>query len=227
MVFLMAISLIFTINPARAQKNKKETLRVKGSVTAFQNFYLKNVEVSSKKAKTMTTTDSTGGFEIETRSGDLLIFNANGFEPNRRKVSGEGELIQVNMILLEGKKNQKMAVGYGYIDEEDLTHAVANFNFNNNDFSKYSTMQDLLRQELPGAMVSGGSVYTRGSQNVMNPGTSTNTGAALYVVDGIPVDQIGFLTPQMIASITLLKGPEAAIYGSRGANGVVLITTRQ
>ena len=60
----------------------------------------------------------------------------------------------------------------------------------------------------------------------MNPDLSTNTGEALYVVNGIITPDIGYLAPRDIKSIRMLKGNEAAIYGSRSANGVVLIETK-
>ena len=226
-IMLAAISLI-TIS-AFAQKDKEEVYTVYGQVTSFKHFMLKNVEINAKKTRTKAITDSLGQFAIMSRPGDVLIFKANGFQPSRRKVTKDDEFFNVNMIFVESKKNEKIAVGYGYMDEEDLTHALTKFRHNNNDFERYTSMADLLKQELPGARVSDSplSVFIRGSENVMNPGISTNTGAALFVVDGVPMDRIDMLTPRDIRSVTLLKGGEAAIYGSRGANGVVLISTKQ
>jgi TonB-dependent SusC/RagA subfamily outer membrane receptor len=91
-------------------------------------------------------------------------------------------------------------------------------------------MKDLLSRELVGVRVvdqGGIKVYSQGSQNVMNSGISTNTGEALFVLDGAIVPGIDFLQPRDIKSVRILKGAEASIYGSRSANGVVLIETRQ
>lgn len=90
-------------------------------------------------------------------------------------------------------------------------------------------MRDLLSRELVGVRVmdqGGIKVYSQGSENVMNRDISTNTGEALFVLDGTIAQSIDFLAPRDIKSIRMLKGAEAAIYGSRAANGVVLIETR-
>jgi hypothetical protein len=81
----------------------------------FNNYYLTNTEVISKKTKTKTLTDSLGKFEIMAQSGDVLTFNANGFEKNQRKVEKDNDPLAVNMILLKGDKNEEIAVAYGAV----------------------------------------------------------------------------------------------------------------
>jgi len=222
---VLAIALISV--SAYSQKDNEEVYTVHGQVTSFKHFMLRNVEISAKKSRTKALTDSLGQFSIMARPRDILVFKANGFQPGRRKVTEDDEYFNVNMIFVESKKNEKVAVGYGYMDEEDLTHALTNYRHSNNDFEQYSSMYNLMSAELPGARVTQSlDVFIRGSENVMK-GATTNTGAALFVVDGIVANRIDYLTPRDIATITLLKGAEAAIYGSRSANGVVLISTRQ
>ena len=180
-----------------AQKDKKELVRVSGTVTAFDHFFIKNAEVTAKKTKSKALTDSLGHFEILARKGDVLLFNARGFEKNRRKVTGKGGPMKVNMIMMEGRKHREVAVGYGHISEKNLSYALQNYQEFNNDYLKYTDLRDLFMRELVGVRIAdqgGIKIYVRGSENVMNPGISTNTGEALYVVDGVIVPTIDHLT---------------------------------
>ena len=228
-VLLMTTVLIISGSLSYSQK-KGELVTVKGEVTAFQNFYIKGALVSAKKSKTKALTDSLGHFEIMVRTGDVLLFKAKGFMDNRRKVKKDMEALRVNMILKAGNKNREIAVGYGHLTEEDMIYAIEQHENLNNDFLKYADIIDLLRAEIPGAKVvddNGLKVFMRGSENMINADITEDTGSALFIVDGIAVADIGMISPADIQSITALKGPESAIYGSRGANGVIIIETKR
>lgn len=215
-------------SPAFSQKNTKELMPVKGTVTAFNHFSVMNAEVVSKKTKTTTLTDSSGRFEIMAPAGDQLTFKANGFEDNRRKLQKENEPLEVNMIFQDSKKNEEIAVAYGHIRKEDLTYALEHYTDLNNDFTKYTSMEQLLQTELVGSqvMMQGGAlkVFLRGSDTTAGVGGFEH--AALFVLDGVPTDRIDHLNPKDIKSVTLLKGSEANMYGSRAAYGAVLIETK-
>lgn len=213
--------------PAISQKKSQDLLAVKGTVTAFNNYGLANAKVVSRKTKTTVLTDTLGRFEIMVPAGDVLTFNANGFEGNRRKVQKENEPLQVNMIFQEGGKNEEIAVAYGHIRKRDLTYALEYYTDLNNDFTKYTSMEHLLQTELVGAQVinqGGIKVFLRGAEQ--STGISGFDHAALFVLDGVPTDRIDHLNPKDIKSVTLLKGSEANLYGSRGAFGAVLIETK-
>ena len=227
-IAVLILSWILIGSPAYAQKKSKELLAVKGKVTAFSNYNLSNTEVVSKKTKTTVLTDTLGQFEIMAPVGDVLSFNANGFEKNRRKVQKENDPLEVNMIFEESKKSEEIAVAFGHIKKEDLTYALEYYSDMNSDFTKYTTMEQLLQTELVGSQVllQGGGlrVYLRGSETTT--GISGFDHAALFVLDGVPTDRIDHLNPKDIKSVTLLKGSEANLYGSRGAFGAVLIETK-
>jgi TonB-dependent SusC/RagA subfamily outer membrane receptor len=207
-----------------------ELIIVKGTVTAFNKYHIKNAEVTAKKTRLKTFTDSHGRFEISVPQGDVLLFKAYGFEKNRIKVTAENDEIIVNMILRPGEKNKKIAVGYGrHIDEQDITFAVKNYSDYNNDFCKYHNMSELLKAKFPTAKVTHqGSiqVFIRCSGHDSYMGLSENPGAALFVLNGTMVPRIDHLNPCEVRSITLLKDSGAAIYGLRGSNGVILINTK-
>ncbi len=225
-VAVILLAGILIGSPAYSQKNSKELMSVKGRVTAFSNYNLANTEVVSKKTKTTTLTDTLGQFEMMAPQGDMLTFNAYGFEKNQRKVGKDTDPIEVNMILKEGNKNEEIAVAYGHIRKEDLTYALSHYSDLNNDFTKYTSIEQLLQTELVGAQVvnqGGLKVFLRGSESTAIGGFDH---AALFVLDGVPTDRIDHLNPKDVKSVTLLKGSEANLYGSRGAHGAVLIETK-
>jgi hypothetical protein len=160
-VFLSFAVLFLANAQKKAIKEKRsdrlietsDILKVKGTVTAFNNYYVKNVEVTSKKTRSKAFTDSLGRFEITAYGGDVLNFNASGFVNNRRKVASDEDEISVNMILVPNKKNKKLAVGYGHMYERDLAYAMEHYNDFNNDFMKYSDIKELLQKELIGVKV--------------------------------------------------------------------------
>lgn len=145
-------------------------------------------------------------------------------------MSAKEDEISVDMILIQGEKNEKIAVAYGHMYEKDITYAVEHSRDINNDFVRYSSLFELLRAKLVGARVTDqGSirVFIRGGDIINSIGVTEDSGAALFVLDGAMVSNIDFLDPWDVRSITLLKDSGgAAIYGSRGRNGVVLINTK-
>ncbi len=224
---VMILAGILISSAAFSQKKKKELMTVKGTVTAFSNFSILNAEVISKKTKTKTLTDSLGRFEIMAPAGDVLSFEAGGFESNRRKVGKSTDPLEVNLIMKNGEKNQEIAVAYGHIRKEDMTYALTYYSDLNNDLAKYTTMVDLLQTELVGAQVldqGGIKVYLRGAENTQIGGFDHS---ALFVMDGVVTDRIDHINPKDVKSVTLLKGTEANLYGSRAAYGAVLIETKK
>ena len=203
--------------------------KVKGTITAFDKYYVMNAEVTAKKTGTKACTDSYGRFEIWVPYGDVLIFKANGFEKNRREVTPSDDEITVNMNLKPGEKNESIAVIYGHMNADDIAYAVEHYRRIDDNFLKYSDMRDLLRTELVGARVNDQGnirVFVRGG-DIGSFGIPGNNAAASFMLDGILVENIDFLNPVDIKSLTLVKDAAGAgIFGSRGANGVVLINTK-
>ncbi len=203
--------------------------KVKGTVTAFDKYYVMNAEVSARKTKKKAYTDSFGRFEITAPHGDVLIIKANGFEKNRREVNLEENEINVNLNLRPGVRNERIAVIYGHMNADDIAYAVEHYRRIDDDFLKYSDMRDLLRTELVGARVNDQGnirVFVRGG-DIGSFGIPGNNAAASFILDGMIVENIDFLNPMDIKSVTLVKDAAGAgIYGSRGANGVVLINTK-
>jgi hypothetical protein len=207
-----------------------DLITVKGTVTAFDKYCLKNAEITARRTRSKAITDSLGSFEILASRGDVLVFNANGFEKNRREVTANEDEISVNMILMPGEKNKQIAVYHGHMTEKYIENAVEHYNNINNDFPEYTNLRGLIQAKCLGARVmdQGGSiqVFIRG-RDIGFTGLSENNGAAIFVLDGMIVRDIDFLNPRDVKYVTLLTGHEATRrYGSHGANGVVLINTK-
>ena len=198
-----------------------QTRVVHGQLTTFNTFPVQNVEITSKKANATTMTDAFGQFSIVCLENDIIKVKPKAFKAIKKRVHADTESVQMDLQFIDSDENREMAVGYGYISEEDLTFASSHLENDNQEFCCYSDIFELIRGQLSGVTVSGNEVYIRGGINSFTPGASM----ALYVVDNHTTDDIAHIHPCQIKSINVLKDSNAAIYGSRGGNGVVMIET--
>jgi TonB-dependent SusC/RagA subfamily outer membrane receptor len=184
---------------------------------------VKNIEVTSKKGKATILTDSLGRFSIVCKEKDVIQIKPKTFRPVNKRVDADTDSVTINLIFVDSKANRERAVGYGYINEEDLQYAVANLQQENNEFCNYSNIFDLIKGRFSGVTVTGDRIYVRGGNNSFSAGATQ----ALIVVDGVATSSIDWLDPCQVKSINVLKDSNAAIYGSRGGNGVIVIETRK
>jgi TonB-dependent SusC/RagA subfamily outer membrane receptor len=217
--YLIILTVLLVSFAADAQ-----TRVVNGRLTAYSSFPVMNVEVTSKKAKSTTISDSLGHFSIVCLDKDVIMIKPKAFSPVNKKVSGETDSLIINLVFIDTKKNRELAVNSGYITETNLNYAVSNLAEENNDYCKYTDIYALLRAEAgSGITVSdNGQIVVRGGNNSFSGATS-----ALIVVDGQETSNIDWIRPCMVKSINILKDSEATIYGTRGGNGVVVITTKR
>lgn len=199
-----------------------QDIEVTGRVRCFNKYPLRNVTVTVGKSKESVKTDTAGRFTVILEKGDRLSFGAEGFEPFSLRPQ-ENDTVTVNLVFRGREKDVNVAIGNGYIRKEDLTFAVSNLQQDNSEFSNYSSIYDLLRGRFPGVEV----INTPAGKTIQVRGTNSLTlaGEPLFIVDGIPVDDISSIEPANIRSISVLKDASAAYYGSRGTNGVILIET--
>jgi len=203
-----------------------QTRIVTGKITAFNTYPVKNVEVTSKKARSTVMTDSLGHFELVCNEKDVIMVKTKVFEPYSKKVTPEDESVTANLIFQDNKKNRESAVGLGYMGSDQLSYALMNLRGENTDFCNYSNIYSLIRIKFPEAQIKRGSngvsegVYIRGNKSF-----ELET-EAVYEVDGMRVPDISFLNPCDIASIDIMKSGGTAIYGTQAVNGVVIIKTR-
>jgi TonB-dependent SusC/RagA subfamily outer membrane receptor len=196
---------------------------VHGVVHTFEEIPLIGAEIKIKSTKKSVFTDSLGQFTAFCYIGDKLTVRARGFYDQRVKITPNTKIVAVNLKLKPGEKQREHAIGYGYVSEEDLTSSISSFNANRDTYSRYSSIYDLIRDQVPGAQVSNGEIILRGDKSFQG------SNAALIVVDGVIVDGdfLNSLSPVQIKSIDAIKDGTSAVYGSRGANGVILIETKK
>ncbi len=195
-----------------------QTHAVYGVVQFFDSIPLIGVEVSVKSTKQTTITDSTGQFSVICKDKDKLKIEATGFYPENVVITKDVKMVAVNLRMKPGEKQREYAIGYGYISEKDRTTAISLME-NDNKFSRYSKMDDLLNSM--GVQIIGGQYVLRGTTSFQG------SSSALIVVDDVIVDPsfLESLDPKEVNNINIIKDGSSAIYGSRGANGVILIET--
>ncbi|WP_299525996.1 TonB-dependent receptor plug domain-containing protein [uncultured Lutibacter sp.] len=197
---------------------------VTGSVIVFDSIALVNAEVKVLSSKVTVLTDTVGGFKINCLPNDKIKVSAKGFYSQKIKIDEKANEVFINMIFKPGEKNFDVAMGYGHIKEKDKSYAMTNIrNDDNFKFSKYSNMLDLIVNSSPSILNSNGQIIIRGSNSL------NGSSAALIVIDGMDasMSQLLALSTMDVRSVDVLKGSSAAIYGSRGANGAVIITTKR
>ena len=220
MKFYLILSTALIITSAAYAQNRV----IYGNLTAYNSFPVMNVEVTSKKAKATTISDSLGNFSIVCLEKDMIMIKPKGFQAVNKRVKDDTDTVQINLVFIDNRKNRELAVNSGYMTEVNLNYAVTNLEVENNDYCKYTDIYTLLRSEGSGITVSNSGVITiRGGNNSFIAGASS----ALIIVDGQPQGSIDWIRPCFVRSINVLKGSDAAIYGTRAGNGVVVITTKK
>lgn len=176
-----------------------------------------------------TITDIDGNFTIKVKKGAVIKFSYVGYKD--RKLTFQGQ----NNITVKLEPDAKIidevvVVGYSSMKKSDLTGSIASVAAEDLQGFKSSSVAGALAGQVAGVQViqSDGAPGSGFNINIRGVGTLTGDNSPLYIVDGFQVDDISYLSEADIESMQILKdASSAAIYGSRAANGVVLITTRQ
>ena len=196
---------------------------IHGKVTTFDSIPLIGVSVKVKSTKNVVSTDSLGIFTVFCSREDKLKISARGFYNQNVKTDDKTKYIFVNLKLKTGPEYRETAIGYMQEKDQDKLNEISGLSENDMDFSRYEDIYEIVRSRFPSVEISGSKdIIIRGSQ------THLGSDAALLVVDGVVVskDYFGSIPTSDVASINVLKGADASGYGSRGANGVVLVETK-
>ena len=191
---------------------------------------LPGVSVVIKGSTIGTETDFDGKYSIKASSGDILIFRYIGYLSINATI-GSSSIINVSMKEDANILDEVVIIGYGTTTKQSFTGAAATVSSENIDAKAVSNVAQALIGEVSGVTVtrtdgrpgSGATIRIRGFSSI------EGNRSPLYVVDGVPFsNDVNSINPNDIESTTILKDASAtAIYGARGANGVVLITTRK
>ena len=179
-----------------------------------------------------TITDFDGYYEISVPSNANLVFSFMGYESQTLSVAGKSTL-DVTLAEVTTKLEEVVAIGYGSQKAKEVTSSVTSVKSEDFNAGVKGNPMGLLQGKVAGLNISkkGGDPTSTG-YNIQIRGFSTldkGAGSApLYIVDGVPVSNIDNISPEEIASMDVLKdGSAAAIYGTRGTNGVIIITTKR
>ncbi|WP_353196199.1 TonB-dependent receptor [Parapedobacter defluvii] len=221
--------------PKRTAVSSRTRHRLQQSVTGrvlnTAGMPLEGVTVRIKGASTTTQTDHRGRFSIPIVEDDIiLVFRMLGFE--QKEVKGRSDAaLQVTMTESVSNLDEVVVIGYGEIQRRDLTGAVGSVKVQDMQKAPVRSFEEALAGRVAGVQVSsqdgqpgsGIDIVIRGANSI------SQSNAPLYVIDGFPLESPdnNIINPAEIESIEVLKDASAtAIYGARGANGVIMITTK-
>lgn len=175
-----------------------------------------------------TSSDGKGNYTLSVKKGETIQASFLGYDSQSRVIDGQTS-INFSLASSNNNINEVVVVGYGTSKRADLTGSVSSLNASQVEGFKSSSVLNAMSGQIAGVQISSQDGAPGGGVDIKIRGIGTITGDAgpLYIVDGFQVENIDYLSNKDIQSIEILKDASAAaIYGSRGANGVVLVTTK-
>ena len=224
-VFLLILISVFSITVTSGQKINKKVV-VSGLVTDAQRNPVTGALILIDGKNTNIVTNDQGFYKVRVRpdadSITILTFN-NGI--SNTVINGR---TTINFTLGGPSSSQQkfqnktgndevVNIGYGSVSQKNLLTPVSTIDARSSKYGTYKNIYEILKGT-PGVIVNGNSIKIQG---ISSFNLSTEP---LFVVDGMVVESVEGISPSMIESISVLKGASTSIYGSRGANGVILIT---
>jgi TonB-dependent starch-binding outer membrane protein SusC len=225
-IFFLILLSVLCLTSLTGQKNDKK-ITISGYVVDKYKYPVPNASVLIDNEQTSIVTNNKGYFKVKaSASADKITIIPSASDAVEVAIGGRKRInITLDAVNAQQINIQKVTdgdepinVGYGTIRKKDLTTSVNKIDGTQRKFASYSTIYDVIRGQVPGVRISGKSIKIQNSSSIY---MSTEP---LFIVDGITVQTIDNIPPQMVKSIEFLKGASASIYGSRGANGVILIT---
>lgn len=205
-----------------------QQLTIKGRVvSAEDNLGIPGVNIAVKGKAGGISADMEGNYTIDINSSDaVLVFSAVGFKNQEIKV-GTQRTINVILVADVSNLNEVVVVGYGKQKKSDLTGAIVTIKSKDINGIRGGNAAEALQGKSGLTVNSAGQPGTSPTVRIRGVGTNGDS-SPLYVVDGMMTNDISYLSPKDIESMSVLKDASAtAIYGSRGANGVILVTTKK
>jgi len=237
---LLNLCLLFSVHLLSQEK-----IALSGTVFSDDNRPLLGVSITLKGGKKGTFTDTTGKFSIIVNKGSTLVFAYIGHKIKEIVINNEKSASKVLLVSNFTDLGDVVVIGYGSVKKSDVTGSVSSISQKDLDKVSGSTFDLLLQGRVAGVNVTQTSAEPNGNVSIRIRGSNSISGnnEPLYVVDGYPLptggeasgdgwgqpsNALSGINPNDIQSIEVLKDASAAaIYGSRGANGVVLITTKK
>jgi TonB-dependent SusC/RagA subfamily outer membrane receptor len=223
-ILLCLITIIVSFNISSGQKAGRQ-ITITGKVVDGTSASVANAFILIDGEKTNILTNSDGLYKIKVRKENTKIgvfTSTNGMIEevlNGRNVINfrfTGSVPE-QFTAKPDIDNEVVDAGYRNAKKKTLTSPVGEIKGNKSKYASYNNIYDMIRGEVPGVAVNGTSIMIR-STTTVNGNTEP-----MFVVDGVPVNTIDNIQPLDVRSISILKGSSAAVYGSRGSNGVIII----
>ncbi|MGJ1225806.1 SusC/RagA family TonB-linked outer membrane protein [Sphingobacterium siyangense] len=213
--------------PVFAQQN----IRLSGKVTNKKGEALQGVTVRIKGKSQGTSTDATGKYQLDAASSSTVVFSQVGMKEQERAVGNQRQL-DVTLEDSDNALDEIVVTGYGGVAKKrDLTGAISSVNAKKIEERQPINLFDALQGQAAGVLIvndGGGAPGATGSIQVRGTSTLNGGNGPLYLVDGVINPDGATINPTDIENIEVLKdAASASIYGSRAANGVILITTKR
>jgi TonB-dependent SusC/RagA subfamily outer membrane receptor len=225
-ILFILILVSITVSPSFGQKDNRK-ITITGTVVDAYQAPVRGAEIIIDGLKYGNPTDKNGIYKIKVKSsakkiGIFTLPPAIIQEPINGRTTINFTLNDsiVKQIYRERDAygEEMVNVGYGTQKRKNLTTSVSKIDGTRARYDSYNSIYEMIRGEVPGVQVNGTSIRIREASSIvadLEP---------LYVVDGVPVITLDGIQPQLVKSIEVLKGSAASIYGSRGSNGVIIIT---
>ena len=207
---------------------RAQTLSVSGIVTDETGEPLIGATVQEKGTSNGTATDADGAYSIKTAQGKTLVFSYIGYITKEVQVNGA----KINVTMKENTNalEEVVVVGYGSMTRKDVTSSITTVRAKDMNVGIYTDPAQMLQGKVAGLSIVQSSDPNGGTASITLRGASTLNGSTspLYVIDGIPDADLSLVSPNDIESIDVLRDASAtAIYGSKAANGVIIVTTKR
>src|SRR5690606_19182451 len=207
-------------------------ISIRGKVTAEDGESIPGTNVLLKNNDIGTVTDSEGHYILEvTNENNPLVFSFIGYQTQEERINGR-TIINVQLQPDIQGLDEVVIIGYGSVQKTDLTGSVGRVDVEDLIKAPVASFTEALAGRVAGVRVSGSDGQPGGGMNIVirGAGSLTQSTSPLYVIDGFPVEDLdpATLNPEDIESMTILKDASStAVYGSRAANGVILIQTKR
>ncbi len=221
--------MVFLFIAASVSYTYAQEKTLKGIITDETGEAIIGASVSIKGTTTGTVSDLDGNFTLKVKDSDVLTISYVGYMNQEMRVAGQSE---IKIVLKEDSHmlDELVVIGYGTIKKSDLTGAVSRMDAEKIGERPIARVEQALQGALSGVQVRTITGEPGQDLNIRVRGAASINASAnpLYVVDGVPTSTLIGLNPSDISSMEVLKdAASAAIYGSRGSNGVIIITTKK
>ncbi|HLN20585.1 MAG TPA: TonB-dependent receptor plug domain-containing protein [Bacteroidales bacterium] len=218
---------LFIIIPLTANAQKEKKISISGYVIDSVSYTpVRGAKIIVDNQETGVITDNNGRYLVKVNSNAGTLGVLIGKKLYAESINGRAEIyfpVSVSENTKAPNPGNEVDMGINRIDPQKSAVAISKSDVietKDEESSRYQNIYDMIRGKVPGVDVTGEKIRIRGIN------TLEGNNDPLLVVDGVPLTSISHIMPETVKSITVLKGSAAALYGSRGSNGVIVITLK-